>query len=319
MMNRSYSATLSLIRYENMGSEKNAYFIIVFLVYLSSIIANVFLMCLIYLDSALHKPMYIFLFSLLVNGLIGSTAVWPKVMLILITGDNTISVAGCFTQTYFMIIYGACNFTILAVMAYDRLLSIFNPLEYHALMTPQKIRQLLFASSVMPEVVILGHICLISQMSLCQYRIPRLFCDTLSFFALSCVENIQSRVSNFYGLCVFICFGALPIALVFLSYFKIIVFSLKASGNAKRKAFQTCTPHLIIFTNFSFTSCFFVIYVRSNPNLQNLYLPIFYNLSPPLLHPLVYGIRNKQTRQSWSKIKKRIIFTLNEYHSTCKC
>ena len=143
MNGSSYSGTLILTPYEDMGSAKNVFFIVVFLIYLASIIANVSMMFLIYFDTSLHKPMYIFLFSLLVNGLIGSVAVWPKVMVILLTGDNTISIAGCLIQTFLVITYGACNFTILTVMAYDRFLSIFNPLQYHTIMTPQKVRLLL--------------------------------------------------------------------------------------------------------------------------------------------------------------------------------
>ncbi|XP_076137841.1 olfactory receptor 10J1-like [Alosa pseudoharengus] len=272
--------------------------------------ANISIMCLIYFDTALHKPMYMFLFSLLLNGLIGSTAVWPKVMVILLTGDNTNSVEGCLIQAFFMITYGACNFTILAVMAYDRLLSIFNPLQYYTIMTPRKIKQLLFAANVLPAVFILGHLCVISMIPLCKNKINRLFCDTLSFHALSCVEAIQRRVSNLYGICVFVCFGVVPILLIFLSYLKIILLSLKISRNARKKAFETCTPHLIIFINFSFVSIFFVIYVRFYPNFQHLFLSVSYNLFPPLLHPLVYGIRNKETRQSFSKIRRKVIFAL---------
>ncbi|XP_062407949.1 olfactory receptor 8K1-like [Sardina pilchardus] len=72
-----------------MGPAKNVFFTLVFTIYIASIIASAAIMLLIYLDNALHKPMYIFLFSLIVNGVIGSSAVWPRVMNILITDDNT--------------------------------------------------------------------------------------------------------------------------------------------------------------------------------------------------------------------------------------
>ncbi|XP_041920608.1 olfactory receptor 10K1-like [Alosa sapidissima] len=222
MNGSSYRETLILTPYEEMASVKNLYFIVVFLIYLASIMANISIMCLIYFDTALHKPMYMFLFSLLLNGLIGSTAVWPKVMVILLTGDNTNSVEGCLIQAFFMI----------------------------------------------------------------------------------------TRVSDLYGICVFVCFGVVPILLIFLSYLKIILLSLKISRNSRKKAFETCTPHLIIFINFSFVSIFFVIYVRFYPNFQHLFLSVSYNLFPPLLHPLVYGIRNKETRQSFSKIRRKVIFAL---------
>ncbi|KAL2096015.1 hypothetical protein ACEWY4_008163 [Coilia grayii] len=77
-----------------MGSAKNVFLILVLTIYLASVIASGTVMLLIYLDTSLHKPMYIFLFSLIVNGIIGSTAVWPKVMNILLTDDNTVFCLG---------------------------------------------------------------------------------------------------------------------------------------------------------------------------------------------------------------------------------
>ena len=140
-MNRSsITGTLILTVYKDMNSDKNGFFIVIFLIYIASILTNITLMLLIYLDTSLHKPMYIFLFSLIVNGLIGSTAVWPKVMVILLTGMNTTSYAGCLIQIFLTATYGICHFTVLTVMAYDRLVSIFKPLQYHTIMTPQKVR-----------------------------------------------------------------------------------------------------------------------------------------------------------------------------------
>lgn len=318
MNGSSYSGPLILTAYEEMASVKNVYVICVFFIYIASILANICVMCLIYFDHALHKPMYMFLFSLLVNGLIGSSAIWPKVMVVFLTGDNTSSVEGCLIQTFIMVTYGACNFTILAVMAYDRLLSIFSPLQYQALMTQQKVRQLLFVANVIPAIFTLSHTCVISQVPMCKHEIDRLFCDTFSFHALSCVDTIQSRVSSLYGLCVFVCFGISPLCLICLSYFKIISLSLKVSRNARKKTLATCAPHLIIFINFSLTSVFFVIYVRFNPNFDHMFLAETYILIPPLLHPLVYGIRNKETRQSLSKMKRKIIFALSESRSISK-
>ncbi|XP_062407943.1 olfactory receptor 52A5-like [Sardina pilchardus] len=92
--------------------------------------------------------------------------------------------------------------------------------------------------------------------------------------------------------------------------------TLKISRNARKKAFETCAPHLIVFINFSFVSIFFVIYFRFYPNFQHLFLSVSYNLFPPLLHPLVYGIRNKETRQSFSKVRRKVIFALSGCQTT---
>ena len=105
----------------------------------------------------------------------------------------------------------------------------------------------------------------------------------------------------------------LPLFLVLLSYVKIIVFILKASGNNGKKAFETCSPHMIVFINFSIATLFSVIYNRLNPYLPgeaNVLISINYILVPPLLHPIIYGIKNKEIRNSLSKMWKRKIWTI---------
>ena len=133
------------------------------------------------------------------------------------------------------------------------------------------------------------------QIPLCKYTVHRIFWDNLSFYSLSCRDSLQDRVSNMYGLCIFVMFEVFPLFLIVLSYIKkIIMLSLKASRSARRKAFETCTPHLIIFINFSLASFFSVIYNRISLNLSlevNILQSINYNLVPPLLHPIIYGIK----------------------------
>ncbi|XP_062407946.1 olfactory receptor 1N2-like [Sardina pilchardus] len=189
--------------------------------------------------------MYIFLFSLIINGLVGSTAVWPKVMALLLTDVNTISYVGCLTQIFFTATYGVCTNTLLTVMAYDRLVSIFQPL------------------------------------------------------------HIQSRVTNMYAICLIISLLIVPLLLVLLSYVKIIMFILKASGKARQKTFETCSPHIIVFVNFSLASLFSVTYNRVNrylPGEINIFLTFTYFLVPPLLHPIIYGIKNQEIRHSLQKM-----------------
>lgn len=125
MNGSSLHVTLTLTAYKDIDSSKNLIFSFIFLLYIACVITNVSLMLLMYFDTALHKPMYNFIFSLIVNGLIGTTSFWPKVMAILLTGVNTISFG--LLQVYFSASYAVNIITILTVMAYDRLVSIFQP------------------------------------------------------------------------------------------------------------------------------------------------------------------------------------------------
>ncbi|XP_062407941.1 olfactory receptor 10J1-like [Sardina pilchardus] len=305
----SLSFTLIFTAYKDIDSAKYVFFTVVLLIYIASLFTNVILLLLIYFDTYLHKPMYIFLFNLIVNGLIGSTSVWPKVMAMLLTHVNTISYAECLLQVFFTATYGSCNYTVLTVMAYDRLVSIFQPLQYHAIMTPQKVRQLLLAADLVPVLCVLGQIFLTSRMPLCKHTIHRILCDNLSVSGLSCGDSIH--VTNIYGLCLVVALLILPVLIVLLSYIKIIGFILKASGKARYKTFETCSPHIIVFINFSLASLFSVVYNRIYPYLPaeaNAFLSVNYILVPPLLHPIIYGIKSREIRKSLSNFRKRTVW-----------
>ncbi|XP_062407944.1 olfactory receptor 52L1-like [Sardina pilchardus] len=307
--------------YKDMGSPKHVLFTVVLSIYFATVILNVSLLLLVYLDTSLHKPMYIFLCSLILNGLLGSTAVWPKVIVILVTDVNTASYQGCLIQVFIVGIYGACNYVMLTVMAYDRFVSIFKPLQYHNIMTPVNVTKLLLVANLSSVVLVCIQMFLTYQIPICKYTVHRLFCDNLAVARLSCGESNVSRISNMYGLCTIILLVGLPILLVLSSYVQIIKLSLQASKQARKKAFETCSPHILIFVNFSLASLFSVIYNRMSPHLPreaNILLTVNYILLPPLLHPIIYGIKNQEIRQSVSRIRRRTDFALSEYKFKCK-
>lgn len=301
------SILFTFTAYEEIGPAKGVFFVIVFLIYLASVVTNIFLLVIIYLDTSLHKPMYIFLFNLIFNGLIGSTAVWPKVMGHLATNVHSASYKACLIQTFFVYIYGASTFTILSAMAYDRYVSIFQPLLYHTIMTPQTVRMLLVVTNVLPIGLVLGQICLTSGLPLCQYSIHKIFCDNLAISNLGCRRSSLTVVTNLYGICALVFLVVLPILLILLSYLKIIVLTSNLSADARKKAFGTCAPHLLIFVNFSMSLLFAVIYNRVAsyvPIAVNIFLSSHYILVPPLIHPIIYGMKNQDIQKALSKVLK---------------
>lgn len=306
----SISVIFIFTPYENMGIAKNVLFTLAFIFYLASIIANVILLLLIYLDTSLHKPMYTFLFFLFLNGLIGSTAIWPKVMNILLTDDNTITYTGCIIQVFVIVNYGACNYIMLTVMAYDRFVSIFKPLQYQTIMNPYRIRLLVLFGNLIPFIVALCETCLILQIPLCIYTIDRIFCDDSSI-PLSC-DNRHSQVANTFFVCAVFCCVIIPVCLVTMSYFKIILFIIKLSAEARKKTFSTCTPHLIFFVTCSVAALFSIVFNRVNPQVSSkvkviriFFLATNYILIPPLLHPVIYGVKNKDIRNALLKMRRR--------------
>ncbi|XP_036393572.1 olfactory receptor 52K1-like [Megalops cyprinoides] len=309
MSQSTLNVTLIFTVYGSFHPVNYLFVTLIFLLYLLSIFSNISLMLIIYVESSLHKPMYIFLFNLAINGLIGSSAVWPKIMENLLSDTQESSYEGCLIQVFVVTVYGGTAYTILTVMAYDRYLSICKPLQYHSIMTSTKVKQLLAVVYIFPIASISGQVSLTSKLPLCRYNIQRLFCDNLSIVNLSCVK---SNLNNVYGLCMFALIAVFPFVIVVLSYVKILLVSLKTSKEAQKKALSTCTPHLITFINFSLASLFSVIYNRVHLHLPagvNIFFSLHYILIPPLLHPIVYGIKTQEIRKCLTKIlRKNMIF-----------
>lgn len=219
-LNKSTGLDLVFSSYESLGPCKYVLTIFIFLVYSVATLANIFIMLVIYLESSLHKPMYIFLFNLICSGLLGSSAVWPKVLSNLLTDWHTSSYEGCLLQVYLLSIYAACTYSTLTVMAYDRYVSICKPLQYHIIMNPSKIRMWLMLSNLVPVFSIAGQIYLTSRIPLCSRTLNKLFCDNLSIINISCGVGSLGILSNVYGLLIIVCLSVLPTFLILRSYNK---------------------------------------------------------------------------------------------------
>ena len=83
------------------------------LIYLLTLVGNLGVITLILLDSRLHTPMHFFLSHLSLMDIGYSTAVTPKMMAGLLTGDEVISYDACATQLYFFCCISDCrNFSL---------------------------------------------------------------------------------------------------------------------------------------------------------------------------------------------------------------
>ncbi|XP_076137833.1 olfactory receptor 10J5-like [Alosa pseudoharengus] len=314
-MNQSFDITLIFTTYQSIGSQKYVYFTIISAFYIASVFANIFLMLVIIWESRLHQPMFIFLFNLTCIGLIGSTAVWPKVMKNLLSDNQTSSYEGCLCQVFIVGVYATGTYSVLTVMAYDRYVSIIYPLHYHTIMTPQKVKQLLAVSNFVPICSVSGQVCLTSHVPLCRQSIHRFYCENISVSKLSCVTSSLFRVSNLYGVCVFVLSVVFIAFFVLLSYIRIIAVSLKASHDTQRKVISTCAPHLIVFINFSMSSLFSIIYNQFAfvSEDMHMFLSIQFVLIPPLLHPIIYGIKNTDIRKCFIRNMRSVWSYITSY------
>uniref|UniRef100_A0A4W4E3K2 Olfactory receptor n=1 Tax=Electrophorus electricus TaxID=8005 RepID=A0A4W4E3K2_ELEEL len=276
----------------------NVFFLFLALsVYLIIIILNLTLVITIILEKSLHEPMYIFVCNLCLNELYGTIGFYPKFLHDLFSLSHVITYGECLTQS--AIIYSSimCEYTTLVIMAYDRYVAICRPLEYHNTMGTQTVTKALLYSWVFPFIIGLPNFILTSQQPLCGSHIDKLYCDNWSVVKLSC---ISSTANNIYGLFVISVFMVHAV-IVLLSYQRLIVACRNSSDN-KKKFMQTCGPHLLSLLNFTIAVLFDLMFSWYGSKEFPKHLRNFFQIEilviPPLLNPLMYGLKLSEIRKN---------------------
>lgn len=270
---------------------KYLYFMIFFVLYMFVFFANTTLMFIIITDKALHKPMYVFLCNLAVNGIYGGTALLPSLMGTLMSPSHEVSLACCKAQTYFLHTYTIIEFTILSVMSYDRYVAICYPLQYHSIMTITRVYKLIAFSWGYPLVAFALFFILTLRLTICRNIIERVYCSNYSLVKLSCDDtNVVSAI----GLFSVVVYTFPQLAMTLYSYGHILKICFNATKKSKIKALKTCTPHLFAILNYS-VGCFFEIVqsrfdTRYIPFETQIVMSLYFLIFPPILNPAIYGL-----------------------------
>ncbi|XP_008302658.1 olfactory receptor 49-like [Stegastes partitus] len=297
MINSTQVSYFTLGAYFDTGLFKYLYFLVILTVYVLIISANVFLIVVICMNRSLHEPMYMFLVSLFVNELYGSTGLFPFLLVQILSEIHTVSAAVCFLQVFCLYSYAAVEFFNLAVMSYDRYLAICYPLQYNTRMTFKRIAFLIAASWIPPFLIIVTTTSLSFTLQLCGNIINKVYCDNYSIVKLACSDT---TVNNVYGLCItaFTLIGLL--SLILYTYMRILRVCFSGCKQTRQKAVSTCTPHLASMLNFFFGCTFEVLQSRFDmnnvPNTLRIFLSLYFLTCQPLFNPVLYGLKMSKIR-----------------------
>ncbi|CAO2584834.1 Olfactory receptor 5B12 [Lemmus lemmus] len=271
------------------------------LIYLITLIGNLGMIALIWLDSRLHTPMYLFLSNLSLADCVYSSAVTPKVMAGLLTGDKVISYGGCVAQMFFFVSFASVDCFLLAVMAFDRHAAVCKPLHYTATMTTSVCTHMVIACYVLSFAESSIYTGFIFDLSFCHSNvIHHFFCDIPPILDLSCSDIYVNEIVLFI-ITSFNVFFALIVILT--SYALIFIAILKMhSAEGQKKAFSTCASHLTAVTIFYGTIIFMYLQPSSSHSLDNDQMAsVFYTIVVPMLNPIVYSLRNKEVHNAFKK------------------
>ncbi|KFO24619.1 Olfactory receptor 6C2, partial [Fukomys damarensis] len=283
-------------------------FIFLFVTYILSVTGNLTIIALTLMDLRLKKPMYFFLRNFSFLEISYTSASILRFLYSLSTGDNTITYSDCACQMFFVILLGAVEFFLLAAMSYDRYVAICRPLHYMTIMNNRVCTLLVLSCWGCVLVIIIPPFSLSFQLEFCDSNVINHFgCGPGPFLKISCSDTWVIEQMLMLG-AVFTLIGTL--VCVILSYTYIIRTVLRfPSAQQRKKAFSTCSSHMIV-VSIAYGSCIFM-YIKPSAKDQlatNKLVTLLVASVAPLLNPFIYTLRNKQVKQAFNDFMKRIAF-----------
>ncbi|XP_021029620.1 olfactory receptor 6C2 [Mus caroli] len=308
MRNHSSITTFILLGLTDDPQLQVLLFIFLFLTYMLSVTGNLIIIILTLVDPHLKTPMYFFLRNFSFLEVSFTTVCIPRFLYSISSGDNTITYNACASQIFFVILFGATEFFLLAAMSYDRYVAICKPLHYMTIMNPRVCTLLVIICWVSGLMIITPPLILGLQLDFCDSNaIDHFSCDAGPLLKISCsdtwvIEQMVILVAVFALIITLIC--------VILSYTYIIRTILRfPSAQQRKKAFSTCSSHMIV-VSITYGSCIF-IYIKPSAKDEvaiNKGVSVLTTSVAPLLNPFIYTLRNKQVKQAFSDSVKRITF-----------
>uniref|UniRef100_A0A8C8S5X2 Olfactory receptor n=1 Tax=Pelusios castaneus TaxID=367368 RepID=A0A8C8S5X2_9SAUR len=266
--------------------------------YAIAILGNITIPLIIRLERSLHEPMYYFLCILAVTDLVLCTTILPKMLSIFWFNSREIDFSACLTQLYFIPSFQVIESGILVALAFDRYVAICDPLRHSTILTNPVVVKISLALLLRGALLVLPYPFLARRWPYCRTNvIAHTYCEHPAVLKLACADI---RISSYYGLFVLFLVNVPDLCFIAFSYTQILraIFSLPTK-EARIKTFGTCSSHLCVIFAFYIPTVFSSLTHRFGHNVPlhfhiitaNLYLVV-----PPMLNPIIYGVRTKQIR-----------------------
>ncbi|XP_006117230.1 olfactory receptor 52M1-like [Pelodiscus sinensis] len=275
--------------------------------YALAVLGNFAILFIVKMDPSLHEPMYYFLCMLAVTDLVLSTSTLPKMLSIFWFNSREIHFSACLSQTFFIDCFTVIESGIFVAMAYDRYVAICDPLRHSTTLTNLFVVKTGLAMVLRGSVLVMPYPILASLRPYCRTNIiSHVFCEHMAVVKLACADV---TISNYYGLSVLFSVHGLDVILIAMSYTQILraIFRLPTK-DARLKTFGTCVSHLCAILTFYIPMIFTALMHRFGRNVALSFHILFANiylLVPPMLNPIIYGVRSKQIRDRLLRLFNR--------------
>ncbi|XP_065254392.1 olfactory receptor 52N2-like [Emys orbicularis] len=276
--------------------------------YIISLLGNFMLLFIVGKEQTLHKPMYLLLSMLALTDIATCTLVVPKALCIFWFNLKSITVGGCLTQMFFLHMVSFTQSAILVTMAFDRYVAICNPLRYTTILTNARVTKLGLVGLIRSALFILPLPLILSRLPFCaNHIIHQTHCEHMAVAKISCGDITVSRM---YSLVMAFVVSGIDLMLIALSYGLIIRAILKMSSKkAHQKALNTCTAHICVMLTTYTPGLFTSLTHRFGQGIAPHVHIILSNLTfliPPMLNPIIYGVKTKELRDKVGKYTSRM-------------
>ncbi|XP_046496969.1 olfactory receptor 6C68-like [Equus quagga] len=304
---RNYTALTAFILQGLTEDPQLQVFLFLFLciTYIFSVTGNLTIITLTLADPHLKTPMYYFLQNFSILEVSFTTFCIPRFLYSMSTGDKTITYSACFIQLFFIDLFGVTEFFLLATMSYDRYVAICKPLHYMTIMNNKVCKTMIICCWMVALMIILPPLSLDFHLEFCDSNVIDHFaCDASPILKISCSDTwLLEQVVIACAVLTFIS----TLVCVILSYLYIIRTILKfPSVQQRKKAFSTCSSHMIV-VSITYGSCIF-IYIKPSAKEEvniNKGVSLLISSVSPMLNPFIYTLRNKQVKQAFNDSLKK--------------
>ncbi|XP_039220793.1 olfactory receptor 14J1-like [Crotalus tigris] len=284
-----------LLEFSKIWKLQTTYGILLLILYLMIVTGNLLIIIAVVFDHHLHSPMYFFLMNLAMQDIGSTTIIIPKAIFNSLMDIRYISYSGCIAQVFSSIFFLSYCISLLTIMAYDRYVAICNPLQYEMIMNRTACIKMVGSVWVASFLNTTLHTVATFTTPFCSKNINQFYCEIPHLLKIICSGLYVTE----FGIVVFT--ATLVVGCFFfivLTYVQIFSAVLRIpSIQGREKAFSTCLPHFIILTIFLFSGCFaYLRTISDSPSHLDFIITIMYSIIPPILNPLIYGMRNKQIK-----------------------